>query len=304
MGEIFYWILNMSIMGTLAGLIVLLVRKIRPIPRFIAYVLWLIPCIRLLIPFGLTSQYSLMNLISKLTTRSVVIYEPQTLPPVTFTNFLMAAQEYFPITYKTRLLEQVFSVASLIWIVLAAAALIAFMLLYGLTKSEIRDATPIGDNQFLSDKVLSPAVYGFIRPKIILPKGLRQEDLPYILQHENIHIRRRDNLWRVLAIVTACIHWFNPLIWLMLKAFFADMELSCDERVLKKYGVESQKDYALALVNCEANKTMLASAFGGAKIRVRIDNILSYKKMTVFSSLCFLLLIFIIAVVLLTNTAV
>ncbi len=299
----FYWVLNMSILGSFTGLIVLLVRKIKRLPRFAPYVLWLAPWIRFLIPFGFVSDFSLMNLISKLTMKSIVIYEKHPFPELTLTNFVMAAEDYFPMTYKTRLLEQVFTVASIVWMVIAAGALIAFLYLYWMTKSEIKDAVPIGDNLFLSEKILSPAVYGIFRPRIILPKGLLKGDLPYILQHESIHIRRRDNFWRAVAVATVCIHWFNPLIWLMLKAFLADMELSCDEKVLKTYGVEQQKAYALALLNCQSNITMLTSAFGGAKIRVRIEKILSFKRMTVFSSLCFLILIMIIAVVLLTNTA-
>ncbi len=300
----FYWVLNMSILGTFTGLIVLIFRRIKRLPRFVPYVLWLVPFIRFLIPFGFASEYSLMNVISRLTTKSIVIFGENPLPDLTLTNFIMVAEDYFPVAYKTKLLENVFTVASVVWMVIAAAALIASLSLYWITKSEIKDAVPIGDNQYLSEKNLSPAVYGVFRPRIILPKGLLEDDLPYILQHESIHIQRRDNLWRVLAVVTACIHWFNPLIWLMLQAFFTDMELSCDEKVLRKYGAEKQKAYALALVNCESNKTMLASAFGGAKIRVRIENILSYKKLTLISSLCFLVLIMMIAVVLLTNTAV
>ncbi len=301
----FYWILNMSILGTLTGFVVLIIRKIKRLPRFVPYVLWLVPCVRFLIPFGIGSAFSLMNVISKLTTKTIVIYEETSiLPAFSMTNSIMAAEDYFPIVYKTNLLENVFSVASVIWAVFAAAALIASVSLYFITKAEFKNAELISKNVYASDKILSPAVYGVFKPRIILPKGLLDDDIPFILQHENIHIHRGDNLWRVIAVVTACIHWFNPFIWLLLKCFFADMELSCDEKVLKKYGVEKRREYATVLVNCESNKTMFASAFGGAKTRVRIENILSYKRFTAFSSVCFLVLIIVITVVLLTNTVV
>lgn len=302
--EIFYWVLNMSIMGTFAGLIVLLVRKVRALPRFAAYLLWLIPAIRFWVPFGWASKYSLMNIISGLASRSVRLYREQPLSEFTYTNFVMAAEDYFPIEYKTKQLESVFELVSVVWLIMALAALMAFIFFYGRAKREIGDVIPLGQNQYLSHKVHSPVVYGIIKPRIILPEGIRNEDLPYILQHERIHIRRLDNLWRVLAIATACIHWFNPLIWLMLKAFFADMELSCDEKVIKRLEPQEQKAYALALVNCEVHKSMLASAFGGAGLKTRIEKILSYKRMTVLSSFCFLLFILWLAVVLLTNTAV
>ena len=122
--------------------------------------------------------------------------------------------------------------------------------------------------------------------------------------HERTHIGRLDNLWRVVEIITCCIHWFNPFVWLFLKRFFEDMELSCDEKVLRKYHPDRKTDYARALIECESKKTVFASAFGGAKTRVRIENILSYKKLSIFSTICLTALIAAIAVTLLTNASI
>ena len=116
-----------------------------------------------------------------------------------------------------------------------------------------------------------------------------------------VHIRRRDNLWRVVAVITACVHWFNPLCWLFVKWFFADMELACDARVLKTMGESTAKAYVSALLRCAAGRSYFASAFGGAKTRVRIERILSYRKLTIVSGAAFGLLIAAICFVLMTN---
>jgi beta-lactamase regulating signal transducer with metallopeptidase domain len=305
LGEIFYWVLNMSITASVMGVIVLLLRKIRKLPPFVPYLLWVVPFIRLWVPFGLASEYSLVNLISKLTTRTVPIYgNAGSLIELTTTNYIMAADDYFPIAYKSSQLEAVFSVASVVWMVIGTAILITSIVIYFITKSEIRSARHYRDNIYLSDKVSSPAVYGIFKPRIVLPADIAQDDLEYILLHENTHIRRGDNIWRLIAIVTACIHWFDPLVWIFLKYFLTDMELSCDHRVLSKSGPEKQKEYASVLLNCAEGKTVFVSSFKGAKVKVRIENILSYKKLTAFSGICFAALITIIAIILLTNAAV
>ena len=302
LGEIFYWVLNMSIIGGFAGLIILAFRQIKSIPRHFVYALWVIPFIRLVLPVGITNKYSLMTLISNFTTHTVVVYEgTKLLPQLSFTNSVMATEDYFPIVYKSNLLESVFKLSSVIWIVITCAALLTTILLYTFTKAEIKNAIRLQDNVYISDRFTLPALYGIIHPKIIIPQGVSEKELPYILKHEMIHAKRKDNLWRCVAIVISCFHWFNPLIWILLKYFFEDMELSCDNKVICSLTDGEQKEYAYAILNSSAEKNMFVAAFGGAKIKVRIENILSYRKLTVFSCFCLLSLAATIVIVLLTN---
>lgn len=119
--------------------------------------------------------------------------------------------------------------------------------------------------------------------------------------HEKTHIRSLDNLWRIIAFAVVAVNWFNPLCWLFLKGFLTDLELSCDERVLTKLGVNRAKEYALSLLDSKQGATVFTSAFGGAKIRTRIENILSFKKLTCLSLIVFAALIAVIFYVLLTN---
>lgn len=246
----------------------------------------------------------MLTLISKYATKTVILWDTTTgLPYGTMTNFAQAAESYFPVIYKTQLLKSVFETASIIWVIIAAAAILTSVFLYALTKRELRDARHVEGDVWMSAKVCAPAVYGIIKPKIIVPDWITETELPFILAHERVHIHRRDNLWRVVAVITACVHWFNPLCWLFLKWFFTDMELACDVKVLKTMGEGKVKDYAAALLSCAAGRSYFASAFGGAKTRIRIESVLSYKRLTVLSTAAFGVLIVAICFVLITNAA-
>ncbi len=299
--EVFYWIFNMSITAAITGVLIMLVRLNKKIPRMLTVFLWMIPFLRMTFPFGLNSKYGLMSLLSKLTTKTIVVYQPTDDIAFSMTNSFMPADTYFPITYKVNILENIFSVASIIWIIVSLAILLMLVVTYSTTIYEIKDSTQLKDNIFLSEKIASPAVYGIIKPKIILPASYKDRDIELIVLHEKTHIRSLDNLWRIIAFVIVAVHCFNPLSWLFLKEFLADLEISCDERVLTKIGSDRAKDYASSLLESRQGATVFASAFGGAKIRTRIENILSFKKLTWLSLTVFIALIGTIFYVLLTN---
>ncbi len=191
------------------------------------------------------------------------------------------------------------------WVIIAAALILAMGIVYAATISELKNAEQLRGSLYCSPKITTPAVYGILRPRIILPASCKDAgDLGLIVLHERRHIRRLDNLWRMLAFLTAAVHWFNPAAWLFLKLYLADAELACDESVLSKLPTGEHKRYAHALLNAREGKAVFASAFGGAKVRTRIERILSYKRMTVASGIAFAALIAAIAYFLLTNAAV
>lgn len=291
----------MSIVASFMGLIVMLIRKIRFIPHRVSVFLWIIPFLRMVVPVGINSPYSLMSLVSRLTTKTVTVYQPSDDLAFSVSNTIRAAESYSPITYKADFLETVFNVTGFIWIVGALALIIALTILYISTKKAVADAEKLESNIFLSGKVDSPAVYGIFRPMIVIPESYKEKELEYIIRHEKTHIKRLDNLWRIIGFVTASIHWFNPLSWVFLKAFLTDLELACDEMAVAGYEKEERKEYARRLLECSQSKSMLVSAFGGAKVRTRIENVLSYKKMTAFSAIGFTLLVLVIFFTLITN---
>lgn len=302
LGEIFYWIFNMSIAAAICGLPVILIRMIKKIPRRVTVWLWLIPFIRMLLPVGIAGKYGLMTFISQFTTKTVTVYDGE-FYYLTAMNHMMAVDSYEPLTYKTDILADLFGVACWIWLVAGLALMIAFFIIYAVTLGELSDAHLLEGNVYISEKVTSPALYGVLKPRIILPAKYRENELKYILMHEKAHARRGDNLVRLLALVTVCVHWFNPLAWLFLKLLFADLELACDEAVLRKCNPEQRKEYAHTLLSSVERTSVFASSFGGAKIRMRVENILSYKKLSALSAAGMVALLIAIAYILLTNAA-
>ncbi|MBR1906858.1 MAG: peptidase M56 BlaR1 [Clostridiales bacterium] len=298
--ETCYWILNMSIVASLMGLIVMLIRKIRIIPRRVSVFLWIIPFLRMVLPVGLNSPYSLMSVFSRLT-RNVTVFKPSDDISFSISNSIRAADSYSPFRFKSNGLNMVFTVTGFIWIVAALALLIALTILYVSTKKAVADSKLLNSNIYFSGKVDSPAVYGIIKPRIVIPESYKEKNLEYIIRHEKTHIKRLDNLWRILGFVTASVHWFNPLSWVFLKAFLNDLELACDEMALAGLEKDERKKYAMTLLEASQSKSLLVSAFGGAKVRTRIENVLSYKKMTLVSATGFTLLILVIIFTLVTN---
>lgn len=297
-GDVFYWVLNMSLAASVTAAVVMLLRCIKGIPRRVICILWMIPLIRMVIPVGISGRYSLMSFISRFTTRTVTVYEKSPVK-VTATNCIMAAEDYFPITYKINIIEDVMSISFYIWISVSIALIAALLLIYYATIRELRSAVHIRENIFVSDRVNTPSVYGIIRPRIIFPT---EDTDRYVLLHEGKHIKRGDNFCRILAITVACIHWFNPLVWILLKLYLADTELACDEAVLTELPREEHKDYAMTLLRYTEAGTVYASAFGGTGIRTRIERILSFKKLSLISLIAFITLAVFTAYFLLTNS--
>lgn len=298
LGEIIYWLINMSITATITGIIILLLEKIKKIPRRLICILWIIPFIRMWIPFGFAGKYNLMWFISKFTTKVVYVKHYNYLSA---TNFAMLAEDYFPITYKSDTIHCFFNITAIIWLAVFSVLLIAVIALYFTHKNSIKNAIHLYDNVYITDNVTTPAVYGIFKPKIVLPSFYKDKDIALILLHENAHIKSKDNLWRMTALITAILHWFNPFAWIFMKHFLANLEFACDERVLKPLDNNQKKAYAKSLLDVAESKSSFVSAFGGASIHKRISNILSYKKLSLFSALCIGAFAIILAYILLTN---
>lgn len=299
LSDVFYWLLSMTLSATITGTIILLLGKIRRFPRSILRILWLIPLVRMWVPMGVSSKYSLMALIRRFTTVSVPVYTGKV--QMTMANMVMWADSYFPITYKYWQLQRIIQIASIVWFAVAAGLLILLAAMYMIANRQFRSAKHLKDNVYTSDEVRSALVCGVLNSRIVIPSSYTQTDIKYVLLHENVHIRRKDNLWRFVAMCTACVHWFNPATWLFLKSFFAQMELACDEAVVKSCSSEERREYATALLNSANNRNLLSSAFGGANLKIRLEQILSYKKLSIFAMTASVLLAVFLGYVLLTN---
>jgi len=296
-GSIFYWVLNMSILGSAAGLITMQISRIRALPRRAAILLWLLPFLRLICPVGIRSRYSLLSL---LPIRAVEIFPDEA--ALSAANSIQAADSYAPLTFRSEFLRRLFETSGVVWVAVALAALPCVLVFCRAAAVSVKDAKIRSGNIYVSARVSGPVVCGIIRPRIVLPDRTEERDLVYILAHERAHIARGDNLWRIIALFTACLHWFNPFAWVFLRAFLSDIELACDEKALNELGAGARKEYAAALLRAGENAAFGASAFGGASTRIRIEHILSFRNLTAVSAVLSAVFLVVVSVAVLTNT--
>ena len=191
-------------------------------------------------------------------------------------------------------------IAAWVWL-LGAVGMGGFSLAqYALLRRRLAEAVPLGENLYLCDRIASPFVMGLFSPNIYLPSETPEEERSFILAHERYHIRRVDPVWKALAYLALCIHWFNPLAWLAFCLAGKDMELSCDEAVLKGLGVEVRADYAQALLRLATHKRVFSGmplAFGEGDTKGRIRNMARWKRPKVWvSALCGAVLLVTVAV--------
>ena len=233
--DVFYWVLNLSLHGGLTCLLVLALRRIRVLPRRVVFCLWLAPLLRLTVPMALSLPVSFTALLQRLGSRTVTFHVPGNGLEVQAMNTVRAAEDYFPIVYQTDGLRSLFETCALIWAVVAAACLLTLMVLYVLTRRESGGGQEIQKGVWASEKVAAPGLVGVVRPRILVPDGMRGRVLDSVVALETAHRRRLDNLRRILALLVCCVHWFNPIVWWSLKRFFEDMELACNETIIPSY---------------------------------------------------------------------
>jgi len=170
---------------------------------------------------------------------------------------------------------------AVIWFFIVVGMLIYTVVTYALLKRKLRFATKMDGNVYETDRIRSPFVLGFVRPKIYVPVGLSDSDLDYILRHERTHIKRLDYLVKPVAFLALALHWFNPLVWLTYFLLAADMEMSCDERVLNEMGGEVKEAYSNALLSLATGRHLIGLSplvFGEGNTKKRIKNVLKFKK--------------------------
>ncbi len=302
--ELLLVVLNMSLTGGAVILFVLLARlALRRAPKIFSYALWAVVLFRLLCPVSLSADFSLMGLLDAPARDSsgaatAIAYIPSGLvhaehPQVDLPlpGVSQAVNQALPQGAEQAAadpLEAPVTIATTVW--LAGAAALALYALFSLLRLRwaLVGATRLRDNIYLADHIPSPFVLGLLRPKIYLPSALPEEKYPYILLHEQHHIRRLDHLTRLLAFAALCIHWFNPLVWLAFVLSGRDMEMSCDEAVLRRLGGEVRTDYSASLLELAAGRKLFPGAplaFGQGDTRGRIQNLLRWKRPGLWSLL-------------------
>ena len=286
MNELFLKIINMSISASWLILAVLILRLVlKKAPKWVNVLLWGIVAVRLICPFSFESALSLIP--SAETFPEKVISGPsfdiQTgISPVDNRINDYLGDRYFEgVTVPANNGNNIMTILTIVWII-GILLLVAYTIIsYRRLHREIDTAVHYKDNIFQSENVSSPFVLGIINPRIYLPFSMNEQDLEHVVAHEQAHIRRKDHWWKPLGFLLLTIYWFNPLMWLAYVLLCRDIELACDEKVIKELGNEQRADYTQALVVCSVNRRMIAAcplAFGEVGVKDRVKSVMNYKK--------------------------
>lgn len=309
MDDVFLKLVNLSISASWLILAVLVLRVVlKKAPKWVMPLLWGVVALRLVCLFSIESALSLIpsaeTIPSEIVTetREPVLYEQATLDIVTNPTLPSAAE--VPVGVSRQQAQVDFNIYSVLWLAGMAALLVHALVSAGKLKRKLATAILLRDNIYESEFVDSPFVFGVVKPNIYLPMHMDEGTAAYVIAHEHAHLARRDHWWKVLGYLVLALHWFNPLVWVAYILFCRDIELACDEKVVKGLDGAARADYSQALLSCAAPKRAVAAcplAFGEGNIKTRVKSALHYKKPAFWVAAAAVLAVVIVAVCFLTN---
>lgn len=309
MDDVFLKLVNLSISASWLILAVLVLRVVlKKAPKWVMPLLWGVVALRLVCLFSIESALSLIpsaeTIPSEIVTetREPVLYEQATLDIVTNPTLPSAAE--VPVGVSRQQAQVDFNIYSVLWLAGMAALLVHALVSAGKLKRKLATAILLRDNIYESEFVDSPFVFGVVKPNIYLPMHMDEGTAAYVIAHKRAHLARRDHWWKVLGYLVLALHWFNPLVWVAYILFCRDIELACDEKVVKGLDGAARADYSQALLSCAAPKRAVAAcplAFGEGNIKTRVKSALHYKKPAFWVAAAAVLAVVIMAVCFLTN---
>ncbi len=336
LSNLFLQVLTKSISATVVILLVLIIRTfLKKSPKFFSYLLWSVVLFRLLIPFTIESKFSLVPNASPISEKTIMFNNTEPLENSAYNKALTTNSTVSsnlssnlsnantdtntqnlitPVETTSAPTNQsqqsvnwatIIKVASLLWMLGVILILIKSIIDLIKLKRTLSMAEFYKDNIYFSENISTAFVLGIIKPKIYLPKSLEETSIEYIVKHEEVHIKRHDTLFRFLGFIALSIHWFNPFVWLAYSKSGSDMEMSCDEKVIKELGSDIKKDYSTSLLSLATDNKRLKAiplAFAENNTKSRIKNVLSYKKPKNLLVLFSVLIVVISFTTLLTST--
>ena len=311
MNDLFFLpVLNRSLSACWLILAVLLLRVLfKKAPAYLRIVLWVFVGFRLIIPFDIKTDLSLIPSAKPLSEYTVQ-YETDPKIDSGIRPIDEAINPVFTETFKADPANSVnplyvhTSIAGIVWILGIAILLLCSLISHCQLKKRLSDSIPLDEGIRLCDHIETPFVYGLFKPMIYLPSSLNEKDREIVLKHEKMHIARRDHFLKPLAYLISIVHWFNPLVWLSYHLFCKDIEIACDEAVIKDMTLQEKKDYSKTLLSCAAHKRFVFSyplAFGEVGIKERVKNVLDYKKPSFWIILAGIVICIVTGVCFLTN---
>lgn len=308
MDELFLTVLNMSLTSSYVIVFVIIIRLLlKRFPKVYSYVLWLPVLFRLICPFSFDSIFSLIP-------RDVNI--PQDIaysPKPEINSGIAAIDSAINNVLPSAPVNQIASANPMqIWLAIGGAVWligIAMLLIYSVFTTvklyrKLKNANHIEDNIYNIDGFKTPFVFGIVNPKIYLPAHLSESEKSYVLLHEQTHIKRLDQIVKLIFFIVTCIHWFNPLVWITFYLMGEDMELSCDEKVVKQMGSNIKKEYSSSLLSMSTRRKILGGspiAFGENNTKGRIKNVLNYKKPALWATVISIVIVLAVGIGLMSN---
>lgn len=326
MGAVFLTLLHMSLAASALVVVVVLLRLLlKRAPKTIHCALWAMVALRLLLPFSVESSFSLIpqdvaegELLTEWQDDYVgevtVIYDDSAL----YNDAVAAGREpfadgeggYYVVTAPDRLdapdtvETAVLPILGWVWLAGCAAMLLYAAVSFFRIRKRVQLSLPLRDNIWRCEAVDSPFILGFFRPNIYLPYDMDEGQAQYVIAHEEAHLRRRDHWWKPLGFLLLAVYWFNPLLWMAYILLCRDIELACDERVIRDMDASAKKAYSEALLSCSLPRHMVAAcplAFGEVGVKKRIASVLHYKKPAFWVMVVAILACVVVAVCFLTN---
>ena len=316
MGHAFLELLNRSITASWLILAVICVRLIfRKMPKWMNCILWGVVAVRLICPVLIESPFSILPSTKPVQSSAIVAGEVQNyipsidshLPVVENTINPMLTEAFaYSETASVAPLQVVAYIAGNVWIcgmsLLMAYAVVSVIKLRRL----VREAVCYRERIFLCDAVKSPFILGIIRPGIYLPSALNEEEMEYIIAHEQAHLNRRDHWWKPLGYLLLCVYWFNPLCHVAYAMLCRDIELACDEKVIMDMTFSEKKEYSRVLLSCAQQRRRVMAcplAFGEVGVKERVKSVLNYKKPAFWVLIAAIAVCVVMGVCFLTNPA-
>ena len=309
MSELFLKIVNMSISASWVVIAVLTLRFcLKKAPKWVNVLLWGIVAVRMVFPFSIESVLSLIPSAETISPTIMMEQSPSVQTGVPALNHVInpvISSSFTPAPGASANPLQIWiPVLTGIWLFGIAALFLYSAVSYWRLHRKVCEAVILRGNIYQSEKVCSPFVLGIIRPKIYLPYHMDSREMDHVIAHEQTHIRRKDHWWKPLGFLLLTTHWFNPLMWLSYILLCRDIELACDEKVIRKMSNEQRADYTQALVACSVDRRLITAcplAFGEIGVKERVKSVMNYKKPAFWIVLASVIVCAVIAVCFLTN---
>ena len=310
MAAVFLKLLNLSISASWLVLAVLVLRLVsKRSPKWMNVLLWGIVALRLVLPFSIESA---LSLIPSAETVSPVAVQSAPAPTITSGVSIIdnavnpSLSEHFAAvpTMSVNPLYVWTEIAGWVWLIGLGTMLLYALVSYLRLRRRVRVSLPVQDHIYLCDAISSPFILGVVKPHIYLPSGLDEVQRQNVLSHEQAHLARRDHWWKPLGFALLAVYWFNPVLWLAYALLCRDIELACDERVIRTMDESAVKTYSTVLLACSMPRKAVITcplAFGEVGVKERVRNALHYKKPAFWVVAASVAVCVVVAVCFLTN---